>query len=143
MRTDKIFFSGVGLSYLLFIEESRLYKYATINYGSHNARPFKDGVIFNDTSNNRIVYSTIKNKIINHYNVKSYNSEDLLMSHIPNDHARQAFGRGMCLWYDKYIIGGSSPATISIYSFDKTEPIKSINVSMDIRNSIHGLEIWE
>ena len=61
---------------------------------------------------------------------------------IPQDHAVQAFGRGLCIQNENMFIGGSSPATISLYDFKKPHPIKTFNLSTDIRNAIHGLEIW-
>jgi hypothetical protein len=38
--------------------------------------------------------------------------------------------------------GGSSPATVTLYRFDPPEVLTSVNISMDVRNAVHGLEIW-
>jgi len=43
---------------------------------------------------------------------------------------------------DDLIIGGSSPATITAYRFGSGLTLKSVNVTMDVRNAVHGLEIW-
>jgi hypothetical protein len=40
------------------------------------------------------------------------------------------------------IAAGSSPSTISIYDVEGRQVVGSVNLSMDIRNAIHGLEIW-
>ncbi|MCP4411644.1 MAG: hypothetical protein GY808_03620, partial [Gammaproteobacteria bacterium] len=56
--------------------------------------------------------------------------------------ARQGFGRGLCSYAERFIIGGSSPSTISIYDMENGLTIDTINLTMDIRNAIHGLEIW-
>jgi hypothetical protein len=42
---------------------------------------------------------------------------------------------------DGLIIVGSSPATISVYRRGERRPCRSINLTMDVRNSIHGLEL--
>jgi hypothetical protein len=39
-------------------------------------------------------------------------------------------------------VAGSSPATISLYGLDSADPVKTINLTMDVRNAVHGLEIW-
>jgi hypothetical protein len=56
--------------------------------------------------------------------------------------ARQGFGRGLCAISDTLIAAGSSPSTIALYDLDKKKRVKTVNISMDIRNSIHGLEVW-
>jgi hypothetical protein len=40
------------------------------------------------------------------------------------------------------VIGGSSPATISAFDFDTGERLACVNITMDVRNAIHGLEVW-
>ena len=56
--------------------------------------------------------------------------------------ARQGFGRGLCVVNDRLIAAGSSPSTISIYDVEGRQVVGSVNLSMDIRNAIHGLEVW-
>ena len=56
--------------------------------------------------------------------------------------ARQGFGRGLCTLGERFIVGGSSPSTISLYDVQTNQKVGSVNLSMDIRNAIHGLEIW-
>ena len=38
--------------------------------------------------------------------------------------------------------GGSSPSTVSVYDLAANQRVMSVNLSMDVRNAIHGLEIW-
>jgi hypothetical protein len=38
------------------------------------------------------------------------------------------------------IAGGSSRATVSVY--DTSEVVRTINLTMDVRNTIHSLEVW-
>ncbi|MGH9891043.1 MAG: hypothetical protein ACREA0_03470 [bacterium] len=63
-------------------------------------------------------------------------------SSVPADHARQAFGRGLATWEEQIVIGGSSPATISAFDFESGERVACVNITMDVRNAIHGLEVW-
>ena len=66
---------------------------------------------------------------------------EIKSNNIPQDCARQAFGRGLC-FYNDFIIGGSSPATISVYAIGYKKTVEIVNISKDIRNAIHGLEVW-
>lgn len=43
---------------------------------------------------------------------------------------------------DTMIAAGSSPSTISLYDLKENERVAIVNLTMDIRNAIHGLEIW-
>ena len=56
--------------------------------------------------------------------------------------ARQGFGRGLCVINDRLIAAGSSPSTISIIDLQEEKRLTAVNLTMDIRNAIHGLECW-
>jgi len=43
---------------------------------------------------------------------------------------------------DRVVAGGSSPSTISIYDLADNKTLLSVNLTMDVRNAIHGLEKW-
>jgi len=139
----KIYFSGTCLDKIYFIHKFLGFKsakpYMDIPLSTHNTQPYNDGIIYNDTAGKRIIYKN--SKIIDEFHIIEYEKEKMLNTDLPEDHAVQAFGRGLC-FKDDLIFGGSSPATISVYKQGKPNPIKTINLTMDIRNSIHGLEIW-
>jgi hypothetical protein len=102
------------------------------------------GIAFhnNDTGSNRLVIADRKNRIKQSFDVPKNEPSTLSNAHLPNDHARQGFARGLCLYGDDVVIGGSSPSTVSAYSLATGRRISSINISKDIRNCIHGLEVW-
>ena len=133
--------SGTRCAHLLTINGSKLASYARIPYGTHNARPFGEGVLLNDTSSNRVVYLGRDGESVS-LPIKHYDEGKLLNSHLPQDHARQAFGRGLCVLGEGLIVGGSSPATVSVYDLNTSQILKSINLTMDVRSTIHGLEVW-
>jgi hypothetical protein len=56
--------------------------------------------------------------------------------------ARQGFGRGLCVIDDRLVAAGSSPSTVTVFDLVSNQLVFSVNFSMDIRNAIHGLEIW-
>ena len=56
--------------------------------------------------------------------------------------ARQGFARGLAVISDSLVAGGSSPSTVSVYDLPRNECVLSVNLTMDVRNAIHGLEVW-
>ena len=110
--------------------------------GTHNARPHRDGVIFNDTEGNlvRFVPREGHQRV---FKVPIYKEESLAHTDLDDSRiARQAFGRGLCAVTDSLIAAGSSPSTITLHDLDSMQTTLTINLSMDIRNAIHGLEVW-
>ena len=56
--------------------------------------------------------------------------------------ARPSFGRGLCVLSDSVVAGGSSPSTVTIYDLAANKQRLSVNLTKDVRNAIHGLEVW-
>lgn len=137
-----LYVSGVGLRNVWGVRDDALRSYARIPYGSHNARPFRDGVLLNHTETDRIAFVSRRGQVLRSFPLSHYEPGQLLHSGLSTDLARQAFGRGLAVVSDDLIVGGSSPATVTAYRFDPPEVLKSINVSLDIRNAVHGLEVW-
>jgi hypothetical protein len=112
--------------------------------GSRNARPFRDGVLFNDTEAGVLRYagrgSGSEDRAMR---VPTYPAESLLNRELDQSGvARQGFARGLAVLSDSLVAGGSSPSTISVYELAKNERVLSVNLTMDVRNAIHGLEVW-
>ena len=58
------------------------------------------------------------------------------------DTAAQGFARRLCVLGDTIVAGGSSPSTVTIYDLRGNETLLSVNLTLDIRNAIHGLAPW-
>ncbi|HEY2101941.1 MAG TPA: hypothetical protein VGH08_01695 [Chthoniobacterales bacterium] len=139
---DAIMISGTRIEALLALRDGTLREYAPLPRGTHNAAVFKDGLIYNDTGSDRLVVTDTNNRIRRSFAVPRFDAGELSHTDIPDDHARQSFARGLCIYNDRMVIGGSSPSTISVYDLETGETIKQVNISKDIRNCIHGLELW-
>lgn len=137
-----LYVSGTGLGNLWAIRGERLHRYARIPYGSHNARPFRGGVIMNHTATDRIAFLSLLGSVRRSFPLPRYQPGELVNSDLPRDLARQAFGRGLAVVNEDFIVGGSSPATVTLYHFDPPEVLKSVNITKDVRNAVHGLEVW-
>jgi len=56
--------------------------------------------------------------------------------------ARPSFGRGLCVIKDRLVAAGSSPSTIAVHDLESGETALTVTLSTDVRNAIHGLEVW-
>lgn len=110
--------------------------------GMHNARPFRDGVLFNDTASDLLRYVG-RDGVQKAFRVPVYEEADLEHAELADGRlARQGFARGLCVINERLVAGGSSPSTITVYDLDTETEVARVNFSMDVRNAIHGLEIW-
>ena len=138
-----IFFSGLHTHALLHLDKSlKISEFCSLPPGTHNAQPFQDGIIFHDTENNCLRYTprSGKERI---FPVKKYEESELKnINYDESGIARQGFGRGLCAISERLIVGGSSPSTVSLHDLKSEETLASVNLTMDIRNAIHGLELW-
>jgi hypothetical protein len=110
--------------------------------GMHNARPFRDGVLFNDTGSDVVRYVG-RDGSQRVFPVPVYDPSELEHAELADGKlARQGFGRGLCVINENVIAAGSSPSTITLYDLEGGTEITRVNFSMDVRNAIHGLEVW-
>jgi hypothetical protein len=133
---------GTKLARVVAISGAALSTYARVPFGSHNARPFRDGVLMNHTRSDRICYLSRSGRILRSWPIVQHEAGSLEGATLSTDQARQAFGRGLAVVDDGHFVGGSSPATVSLYAFDREEPISTITLTRDVRNAVHGLEVW-
>jgi len=136
-----MFISGLKTDALLVYNGRAVDTVAPIPRGAHNARPWKDGILFIDSEADVVRFlSRDKERI---FRIPRYADEELTHTDLDDSRiARQAFGRGLCAIDDHVIATGSSPSTITMHDVDSMETTVSVNLTMDIRNAIHGLELW-
>jgi len=138
-----IFVSGMRSECLLHIgNQNAVNVVCDLPTGIHNARPFGDGVLFYDTASNflRCVSRDGQEK---RFAVPTYGPEELTHTELGDESvARQGFGRGLCVIDQRFIAAGSSPSTITLYDLEALCEVARVNFSMDVRNAIHGLEVW-
>ena len=133
LRTNGII--GLGV-------EMRLIPQVELPPGTHNAQLFSDGVIFNDTAADFMRYVT-REGIERRFRFPTYDPGEIEFSGVDDSKiARQGFGRGLCIISERFIAAGSSPSTITVFDLEKDQVVFSVNFSLDIRNAIHGLEVW-
>lgn len=138
-----VFLSGLRSQALIWLDKDwKPVEICSLPSGTHNSRPWKDGVLFNDTADDHVRYVS-RSGDQQAYPIVTYDEADIEFSGIDDSKiARQGFGRGLCVVDDRFIAAGSSPSTISLYDTEAQQKVGSVNLSMDIRNAIHGLEVW-
>ena len=128
---------------MLLYNGKRIGVSTTLPEGTNNARPFRDGILFNDTQSNTLRYATRTGKDDCAIGVPLYPKGDLLKTDLDDTRiARQGFGRGLCAISDTLVAAGSSPATVALYDLDQKKMLMAINITKDIRHTIHSLEVW-
>ena len=138
-----IFLSGLHTKACLHLDRDwSVSEYCGLPAGAHNARPWQGGVLFNDTKSDAVRH-VLRDGQQRAFRIKTYEEEEIEFAGVDDTKlARQGFGRGLCVVSDRWIAAGSSPSTITIYDIQSQQLVGSVNLSMDIRNAIHGLEVW-
>lgn len=138
----RLLVSGVRLRSILALDRPGHTEFAPVPEWTHNARPYRDGVLFNSTAEDAVCFASLHGEVRKRFPIPRYDEALLTHSDIPDDYARQAFGRGLVATDEGLIIAGSSPSTVTAWDFDTGAQLASVNFGMDVRNAPHGLAIW-
>ena len=137
-----LYLSGLNTRGLLRFDGRRVEKLIALPKGMHNARPYRDGVIFNDTASDVVRYVMSDDEQLC-FNVPQYAPEEIEFAGVDDSKvARAGFGRGLCEVSEGVFAAGSSPSTIALHNLDTKKTFAQVNLTKDIRNAIHGLEVW-
>ena len=140
---DGLFMAGLKSGGLLHFNGEKVNMSATLPAGTHNAQPYQDGVIFNDTRADLVRFVSRDNDSDRAFKVPSVAEELITGKHLDDSRiARASFGRGLCVIKKGLIAAGSSPSTIALHDFGTMKTVLQVTLSTDIRNAIHGLEVW-
>jgi hypothetical protein len=137
-----IYCSGTGFRSMMRIEGDAVRLHAKIPRHTHNVQLFAGGVLMNHTSSNLVRLARTDGTTLEEWPVPHYDPATLSHRDLPEDHARQGFGRGLCTTEDGQIVVGSSPATVSLFERGRETPVRRVTLTRDVRNAIHGLEIY-
>jgi hypothetical protein len=139
-----MYISGLRTGGMLHFNGKDIHMAVQLPPGTHNAQPFRDGVVFNDSKDDVLRYTgrgegeEDRAMVVPKYDPTKLQYMDVA----DEDVARPGFARGLCVLSDHAVAGGSSPSTVSVYDLAANEALLSVNLSTDVRNAIHGLEVW-
>ena len=94
---------------------------------ARDARPYRDGVLFNDTEAGSLRYSG-----------RGEGDEDRALP-LPQE---AGFARGLCQLNTTVFAAGASPAAVTVYDLAANETLLSVQLSDDERTSIHSIAAW-
>ena len=136
-----MYLGGLHVCGMLCFDGRRIEKVIALPAGIHNVRPWRDGVLFNDTASDRLCCITPGGT--RHFPVPRPEAHLLENSALATDGvARAGFARGLCEVDMRTVAAGSSPSTITLYDLDAARSVGSVVLSRDVRNAIHGLARW-
>ena len=143
-RQGGMYITGLRTGGMLHFNGKHVRMAVELPPGTHNAQPFRDGVLFNDTEADLLRYTGKgEGEEDRSLKVLKYPSDQLTHTDLDDSRlARQGYGRGLCVVNHRVVAAGSSPSTISLYDLKESKRLMSVNLTKDIRNAIHGLEIW-
>ncbi len=143
VNENGIYLSGLKTGALLHIDSAfEISEVCNLPQGVHNAQPYGDGVILNDTASDHVRHLS-RDGTNQSFRVACYPEDEIEYAGIDDSRvARQGFGRGLCPVGGRFLAGGSSPSTITLYDLRTGQTVASVNLTMDVRNAIHGLEVW-
>jgi len=114
---------------------------APLPQGTHNAQTLADGVIYNDTVGERVCHR--RGDRTQSMSVPDFDARQILnLERYASEVARPRFARGLCVLTDTLVAAGSSPSTIAVYDLRAGMRVHQQNISMDVRNAVHGLAVW-
>lgn len=139
-----MYLSGMRSGGMLHFNGDKVRMAVTLPEGTHNARPFRDGVLFNDTARDRLCYAGRgEGREDRALSVPKYEPSELTHTDLDDSRiARQGFARGLAVLSGRVVAGGSSPSTITLYDLQEAKRLMSVRLTTDVRNAIHGLEVW-
>jgi hypothetical protein len=133
--------SGLRTGGILLFNGRAVQRWATLPIGVHNAQPYKDGVLFNDTEADVVRFVSRSGERV--LPVPRFSAEALThMDAADGQLARQAFARGLCVVEDDVVACGSSPSTITLHRLADGAKPRMATLTHDVRNAVHGLDVW-
>jgi hypothetical protein len=126
-----LFVSGERSGGLLYLRgDGTLERAVEMPQGIHDARPFRDGVLFNDTAAGAVRF------------VRRNGEEQTFALPPATATAGRPIARGLCVLDEYRFVAGSSPATVSLYDLEAGSRVASVSFSEDDRYAIHALAFW-
>jgi hypothetical protein len=138
-----MYLAGLKTGGMLHFNGKAINMSANLPADTHNAQPFEDGVLFNDTAANVLRFASRDHTKDRAFPVPVFAQDKLTGTDFDDSRiARPSFGRGLCVVGERVVAAGSSPSTIALHDLDSGKTAMTVTLSSDVRNAIHGLEVW-
>jgi hypothetical protein len=139
-----MYIAGINAGGMLHFNGEAINMAAQLPANTNNARPFRDGVIFNDNEDDVLRYTGRgEGEEDRAMRMPACNPSELQHSEAIEERiARPGFARGLCVLSDRLVAGGSSPSTVSVYDLAANQTLGSVRLSTDVRSTIHSIAQW-
>jgi hypothetical protein len=139
-----MYVSGLRTGGMLHFNGSHIRMAVELPANARDARPFRDGVLFNDSDAGALRYSgrgdSSEDRAIP---VPAREPDELTNAEAIDDGVvRNGFARGLCVISDRIVAGGSSPATVTLYDLATKQMLGSVDITRDARESLHSIACW-
>jgi hypothetical protein len=136
-----MFISGSRSMGMLHFDARKIVRLVSLPRGVQNARPWRNGVLFNDTEAGVARFITPDSNRV--FRLPRYRAEVRTQKDpVEVSGARRGFARGLCVIDDSVFAVGSSPATVTLHNLDTMKTTLSINLGTDPGHSIHSIAVW-
>jgi hypothetical protein len=136
-----LFLSGPSTLGLLHFDGRRIAQLVSLPEGARDARPWRDGVLFNDTSADAVRFITPEHNRV--FPLLDYPVSDLQNADVADAGiARPGFARGLCVIDDQVFASGSSPLTITLHNIETMQTTRRFNLDLDVRHCVNSLVVW-
>jgi hypothetical protein len=138
-----MYVTGLKTGGMLLFNGHELRMAVELPAGSCDARPFRDGVLFNEYEAGLLRYAGRGGAEDRAFAVPAYPAESLYGADQERGGiARPGLASGLAVLSDALVAGGSSPSTISVYDLPRNTRTLSVNLTMDVRSTIHSIALW-
>jgi hypothetical protein len=144
-----LFISGPETMGLLHFDGQRIAQLASLPEGARDARPWRDGILFNDTATDAVRFITPERNRV--FALVPYPEQDLENASAPDsapdsapgsEQARAGFASGLCVIDNRHFASGSSPLTVTLHNIETMQTTQRFNLDMDVRHCVHSLALW-
>lgn len=130
--------SGLRLPYLVRLDGDAVEAVAPLPLGTHDVQPGSGGLLFHDTAADRLAHGDPDAL----QGIAVPRRDPRQLTHLGDGRSRAGFARGLVVLADGRVAGGLSPASVHVYNLSTGSVDKSVWLTRDAREAVHGLCLW-
>lgn len=139
-----MYLSGLKSGGLLHFNGKDIRMAVELPANARDARPFRNGVIFNDSDASALRY-TGRGDGQEDRAFRTRRRDTASLSHVESIEdgiIQNGFARGLCVLSDRVVAAGSSPARINLYDLAENDVLGSVDMTVDARETLYTIASW-
>ena len=130
-----VYASARDLTLMVAIDCGEVRPWATVPRGTHNPRPFRDGLVYGDTAAGRAVRTDYFGRQLAAYRPGPFDGFEATPVASPG------FVRGLCIHSDVVVVG-ASPASLWLFDADTGATLDRIELERDLHHAVSSVVAW-